>query len=120
MKNILKSFLSIFKSNKIKQDKNPVTTGSSIEGYYLGTMSYTQNHTLYLFLTKNGRVGVWGKPYLNRLMSEAKVGLMTRVTFCGMRQTAKGSFRSYKVEQDKEKTLAKKKSPKNIWNDSRV
>lgn len=83
--------------------KNP----TSVEGFYLGSREVeTQSKygngpsVLYFFQTEKGNVGVWGKTDLKKKLAAGKLGLMTLVTYAGMKPTPRGDMHTYKVEQD--------------------
>lgn len=90
--------------NKKTGKANP----TKIEGYYLGVKevsspkSKTGKSTIYIFQTAKGNVGVWGKTDLDRKMSGATLGCMTRVTQSGKVATPNGEMYKFKVEVDKE------------------
>lgn len=83
-----------------------------IEGYYLGSKSVEDKKKksgksyIYGFSTPTGSVGVWGKTDLDKKMSNAIVGAMTRVTATGTRPTPNGEMYTYKVEVDADNTIA--------------
>jgi len=88
--------------NKKTGKKNP----TSVEGYYLGSREFdspkskTGKAWMHVFQTKNGTVGVYGKTDLDRKISQATRGAMTRVTQNGMQQTKNGEMYKFKVEID--------------------
>ena len=79
-----------------------------MEGYYLGfKIVETQfgKGKLYIFETKDGNIGIWGKKQLNEDLPKVPVGTMMRITFKGMR---KGKFRPlhvYEIEKDPTNTI---------------
>lgn len=89
--------------NKKTGKKNP----ERIEGYFIGSKvvdnakSKTGNSKLHIFQTQKGNVGVWGKTNLDFKLGQAKPGLMTLVTFSGMKETKNNPMYTYKVQQDK-------------------
>jgi hypothetical protein len=94
--------------NKKTNKPNP----TSIEGYYIGSKQIKSDRAksgftaLYVFQNENGNVGVWGKTDLDKRMVGVKEGVMTRVTFTGMKKIpGKNDMYSYKVEVDESNTL---------------
>jgi hypothetical protein len=92
---------------KLGGEGNP----ESIEGYFMGTKT-TQSEfgegKLHLFQTPGGVVGVWGKSYMNRLLTEDLRGMMVLVSFTGMVAPSKKGRRpayGYKVQFDKDNTI---------------
>lgn len=75
--------------------KNP----TSIEGYFIGTKTTPDKGfgpgKLHIFQTKDGNVGVWGKSYLNSLLTAEMAGLMCLVEFQGMSKPKKGRNPAY-------------------------
>ncbi len=84
---------------------------TSIEGYYLGSKQIVspKNKTgfskLHVFQTEDGSVGVWGKTDLDRKLANATAGVMTRVTYAGLKETKNNPMYMYKVEVDAENTI---------------
>lgn len=77
----------------------------SIEGFYIGqttrlTKGNDEPSQVYVFSTDKGNIGVWGKTHLNKVMTGAKVGLMTLVTQEGTRPTKHQDMYIFKVQQD--------------------
>lgn len=99
--------ITIGGEDKKTKKKNP----TSVEGFYLGTRTVATNSkfggdsTLYFFQTEKGNVGVWGKTDLNKKMSAAKPGQMTRIEYNGMKPMPKGDMHVYAVFQDSEVTI---------------
>lgn len=93
--------------NRKTGKKNP----TQVEGYYLGSRTVEDRKNknglsyIYYFLTANGNVGVWGKTDLNKKMTSASTGAMTRVTCTGQRETPNGPMYVYKLEVDKDNTM---------------
>jgi len=99
--------ISLGGMNKKTGKKNP----TQVEGYYLGKKEVdspkakTGKAYLYIFQTSAGNVGVWGKTNLDRKMSQAVVGQMTRVSQSGTQETKNGPMYLYSVTQDDENTI---------------
>ncbi len=93
--------------NKKAKKENP----TSIEGYYLGnkqvedSKNADKKNTIYYLKTAKGNVAVWGKTDMDRKMSGAKVGVMTRITHTGMKPTKNGEMYVYSVEVDADNTI---------------
>ncbi|CAM6004761.1 unnamed protein product [Sphagnum balticum] len=94
-------------TNRKTGKKNP----EQIEGYYLGRREIadvkrkTGKSYIYIFQTATGNVGVWGKTDIDKKMVAATPGLMTRITFTGMRSTPNGEMYTYRVEADPDNTI---------------
>jgi len=99
--------ISLGGANRKTGKKNP----SSVEGYYLGKREVDDvkkksgKSYIYYFQTKTGNLGVWGKTDLDRKMTSATLGSMTRVSHSGMRATPNGEMYVYKVEIDSDNTI---------------
>src|SRR5258708_3017373 len=96
--------VAIGKTDKKTGKKGP----NSAEGYYLGSrkvMTKKGEATLHFLQTPEGNLGVWGTTDMNRKLSSAQPGAMTRITFVGMKDTPKGPMFSYKIEVDAENTI---------------
>lgn len=84
---------------------------SSLEGYYLGCRTVQDRKkksgvsNIYIFQTAKGNVGVWGKTDLDRKMTQAAPGVMTKVEFASMRQTPNGEMYTYRVLLDKDRSI---------------
>lgn len=84
---------------------------TSIEGYYVGSKeiaspkSKTGFSKLHVFQTSKGAVGVWGKTDLDRKLASATIGVMTRVTFTGLKETKNNPMYVYKVEVDADNSI---------------
>lgn len=95
--------------NKKTGKKNP----TQLEGYFLRTETRADRkygkglQPYYIFLTKDGEVGVHGKTHLNRRMQRAIPGLMTLVTATDeVLDTGKGNpMKLFKVAQDVENSI---------------
>lgn len=93
--------------NKKTGKKNP----TSIEGYFVGSREVPDRKKksglsyIYVFQTKDGNLGVWGKTDIDRKMAGATPGQMMRLTFSGMRDTPNGEMYTYKVEFDSYNTI---------------
>jgi hypothetical protein len=91
-----------------KEGKKHPTT---IEGYYLGARTIDDRKKksgvtyIYVFQTKDGNVGVWGKTDLDGKMNAAIPGRMMLLTFTGMRETPNGDMYTYSVKFDKSNTI---------------
>jgi len=94
-------------TNRKTGKKNP----DQIEGYYLGKREIvdakrkTGKSYIYIFQTAKGNVGVWGKTDIDKKMVAATPGVMTRITFTGMRPTPNGEMYTYRVEADADNTI---------------
>lgn len=93
--------------NKKQKKENP----TSIEGYYLGSKQVDDSknadkkNNIYYLKTAKGNVAVWGKTDMDRKMSGAKVGVMTRISHTGMKATKNGEMYVYTVEVDEDNTI---------------
>lgn len=91
--------------------KTQKKNANSVEGYFLGSreiadkMKKTGKSYVHIFQTANGNVGVWGKTDLDRKLVGVGAGLMTRVTFNGMRAVPTGEMYTYRVETDADNTI---------------
>lgn len=86
-----------------KDKKTGKTNPKQVEGYYLGkrTVKGTRgDSTLHFIQTAEGNLGVWGKTDMNRKLSSATPGAMTKITHVGMTRTPNGDMYKYDVEQD--------------------
>lgn len=88
--------------------KNP----TEIEGYYLGARtvpnkkSKTGKGLIHVFKTPSGNTGVWGTTHLDRSLSQVIAGVMTLVTFKGMKETPNNPMYYYGVKFDNSNRLA--------------
>jgi hypothetical protein len=77
------------------------------EGYYLGhriVANKKGDSKLHHFETANGVVAVWGKTNLDRQLNDGLIGVMTRVTFTGMKETQNNPMYTFSVEVDRDNT----------------
>jgi hypothetical protein len=89
--------------------KNPV----ELEGYYIrkeekpNKFNPTKPQSFYVFETKDGPVGLFGKAGIDREMKKANVGVMTKVVDTGkLLDTGKGNpMRVFEVFQDSSNTI---------------
>lgn len=96
--------VAIGKTDKKTGKKGP----NSAEGYYLGSRKVNTKKgeaTLHFLQTPDGNLGVWGTTDMNRKLSSVQPGVMTRITFSGMKETPKGGMFTYKVEVDNDNTI---------------
>jgi hypothetical protein len=99
--------ISLGGTNRKTNTKNP----NRVEGFYLGTKTVKDakkksgESYIHIFKTAKGNVGVWGKTDMDRKLSGAPLGAMTRVTFDKMRPTPNGDMYVYKVEVDSDNTI---------------
>lgn len=83
----------------------------SVEGYFIGSRQVDSPKSkggkafLHVFETSKGKVGVWGKTDMDRKLTSAPLGAMTRVTHTGMQATKNGEMYKYKIEVDAENTI---------------
>ena len=76
---------------------------TKVEGYYLGTKTGIKSKfgpsSLHFFQTENGVIGVWGKTDMDRKVSQATPGQLTRVEFTGKTVPSKkgNDMQIYKV-----------------------
>lgn len=93
--------------NKKTGKANP----TRVEGYYVGRKEVdspkakTGKAYLYILQTNKGNLGVWGKTDLDRKMSSATLGAMTRITQSGMSPTKNGDMYKFTVEVDADNTI---------------
>jgi len=93
-------------NKKLRKD-NP----TSIEGYFLGSRQIPDTKKksgisyIHVFQTANGNVGVWGKTDMDRKLTSATPGVMTRVSFDKMVATTNGEMYKYIVAVDEENTI---------------
>jgi hypothetical protein len=94
-----------------KDRKTGKANPTRIEGYYIGSRdvaspkSKTGFSKLHVFQTAKGNEGVWGKTDLDRKLASAALGVMTRVTYTGMKETKNNPMYVYKVEVDAENSI---------------
>jgi hypothetical protein len=94
-----------------RDKKSGKANPTSIEGYYIGfrqvpsPKSKTGFAALHIFQTAKGNVGVWGKTNLDNKLGRVTPGLMTRVTFTGMKETKNNPMYTYSVEVDEENSI---------------
>jgi hypothetical protein len=93
--------------NKKTGKANP----TEVEGYYLGSkevankMSKNGKSSLYIFETSNGKIGVWGKTHLDKLMSRAPIGAMTKVVQSGTTRLPTGDMYKFTLDIDRTNTI---------------
>ncbi len=81
------------------------------EGYFLGTTSHKDEKKKsglgykHIFLTKEGKVGVWGKTNLDKVIKNAVPGRMTLIEQSGTKKVPMGSMLLYTVSQDDENVI---------------
>lgn len=110
-----KEVLSLDCDNAIKLGGTDRKTGkaheTSIEGYYLGFRQVESSKAksgftkLHVFQIPKGTIGVWGRTDLDRKLSTASLGVMTRVTYTGMKETKNNPMYMYKVEVDSDNAI---------------
>lgn len=97
-------FVALGGINKLTGQPNP----KSIEGYFVrveqrpNAFKKGDPQNFYIFLTKEGEVGVYDKGYMRGEMKNAKIGLMTLLTHTGIGKAAPGKNAPnlYEVKQD--------------------
>lgn len=81
---------------------------AEIEGFYLGFLEKEGDrgkYNLYLIKTPSETVGVYSTAYLINEMLMAKAGLLTKITFKGLRKVSNGTMYVYDVQQDPSQTI---------------
>ena len=102
--------------NKKTKKDNP----KRAEGYYLGSRqvkspkSKTGFANIHIFQTDKGNLGVWGKTDMDRKLSQVTPGVMTQITFTGMKPTKNNDMYVYKVEVDEENTIEVSAAPPEV------
>ena len=88
-----------------------INKGDKIEGFYLGSKDVDSDYgvaKLHIFQTQEERVGIWGKTYLDTLLTSDLLGLQCLVEMTGIIPPKKKGRRpayGYKVLFDKDKKM---------------
>jgi hypothetical protein len=91
-----------------RDKKTGKTNPNQVEGYYLGKRVVTGargDSNLHFLQTAQGNLGVWGKTDMDRKLSSAQIGAITRITHVGMTKTPNGDMYRYDVEQDPDNVI---------------
>jgi hypothetical protein len=88
-----------------------INKGDRIEGFYIGCKDVNSDYgvaKLHIFQSGEEKVGVWGKTYLNTLLTADLLGLQCLIEMTGVIPPKKKGRRpayAYKVLFDREKTI---------------
>jgi hypothetical protein len=83
------------------KDNKGKANPTQVEGYFLGSKDCSTDFgpaKLHIFQTPEGNVGVWGKTFMNRLLTDDLKGQMVKVVFDGMGVAQKGRQAPYKFK----------------------